>query len=129
MTMTFTPGFSTPDSVAYRVRLAKDDAPTYAPFTQVSSSWLTEPRSTTGPAFAASSGVSVTVVRIHIWPMKPSGLVPVHSAQAPSAGGAVFHDVSSCSGIQGRPSFGRAAVHQDSHRLPHWRMADAWSLR
>src|SRR4030095_13800530 len=121
--MTLTPGFSTPTSSAYRVRFAKDDAPTYSPFTQVSSSWLTDPRSRTAPAFAACSGVRMTVVRIHIWPMKPSVLVPVHSAQGPSAGGAVLHGVSSYSVIQGSPSFGRAAVHQDSHLFPHRRIA------
>src|SRR5512144_764718 len=123
--MTLTPAFSTPASIASRVRLANDDAPTYAPFAQVSSSWLTDPRSTTAPGFAACSAVRVTVVRIHIWPMKPSGLVPLHSAQAPSAGGAVFHDASSYSAVQGRPCFGCAAVHHDSHRLPHWRVAAA----
>src|SRR6266508_1597365 len=91
---TLAPAFSTPGSIAYRVRFAKDEAPTYSPFTHVSSSWLTDPRSITAPRFAACSSVRVKVVRIHIWPMKPSGLVPVHSAHAPSAGGAVLHDVS-----------------------------------
>jgi hypothetical protein len=88
-----------------------------------------EPRSSTALGCPTCSGVSVTVVRIHICPMKPSGLVPVHSAQALSAGGAVLHDASSYSGIHGRPEFGKATVHQDSQFAPHRRIAAASSLR
>src|SRR5689334_20077631 len=92
--MTLTPSFRTPARIGCCVRLAKEEAPTSFPLIQVSSSSLTEERSSTAPDFAACSAVSVTVVRIHIWPTKPSGFVPLHNAQAPSAGGAVFHDVS-----------------------------------
>src|SRR3954454_21880252 len=104
VTMTLTPPVRRPGGTGYRVRLANDEPPRYAPLIHVSSSWLADPRSSTAPAFAASSAVSVTVVRIHICPMKPSGLVPFQSAHGPSPGGALFHAASPNDGSHGRPS-------------------------
>src|SRR6187549_1404318 len=77
---TFMPSFRTPGRSWCCVRLANDDAPTSLPLTQVSSSSLTDPRSSTAPSLAACSAVRLTVVRIHIWPTKPSGLAPLHEA-------------------------------------------------
>src|SRR6185437_10129159 len=128
--MTLAPGFSTPGSIAYRVRLANEEAPRYRPFSQVSSSWFTEPRSSDASSRAAWMAVSVTVVRIQTWPMKPaSGSVPLHSAHGPSAAGAVFHDASSKDDSHGLPSPGRAVSHADSQSAPQRRVAAAGSLR
>src|SRR3954468_11916582 len=114
-----------PVGIGYLVRLAKDEAPRYAPFSHVSSSWFTEPRSSTAFPFAACAAVSVNVVRIHIWPTKPSGFVPLQSAQAPSAGGAALHDASSNVGIHGAPFLPGAAFHADSQMAPQRCVADA----
>src|SRR5438552_775770 len=127
--MTLTPSFSTPARIGCWVRLANDDPPTSLPLIHVSSSSLTPPRSSTAPGFAACSAVSVTVVLIHIWPTKPSWLVPFHNAQAPNAAGAVFQETSEYSGIHGRPASGSAEIHQPSHFAPQRRNAACWSVR
>src|SRR5690349_9338443 len=123
------PDFSTPGPIGYRVRLAKEEAPRYLPLIHVSSSWLTEPRSSDASAFAASAAVRVTVVRIQTWPMNPSGLVPFHSAHGPSAAGAIFHDASSYAASHGRPSCGLPFSHAASQYAPQRRIAAAGSVR
>ncbi len=70
-------------------------------------------------ACAACAGVSVTSVRSHIWPVKPSGEVPFHSAQGPSPAGAVSQPDASKDGCHGSPPAIPCCRHQRSQTVLH----------